>query len=73
MSDSKMLKARCTKTGRAYGLELKKFGADWKVVNMIDLSSDEAGIIMSEVRQPFFETNIRGIQMRHGISNNESQ
>lgn len=57
MSDSKMLKARCTKTGRAYGLELKKYGADWKVVNMIDLSSEEAGIIMSEVRQPFFETN----------------
>ena len=45
MSESKMLKARCTKTGRAYGLELKKYGADWKVVNMIDLSSEEAGIL----------------------------
>lgn len=57
MAESKMLKARCTKTGRYYGLELKKIGADWKVVNMIDLSKEEAGIIMSEVRQPFFDTH----------------
>lgn len=57
MSESKMLKARCRRTGRAYGLELKQFGSTWKVVNMIDLSREEAGIILSEVRQPFFETN----------------
>ena len=57
MSESKMLKARCAKTGRFYGLELRKIGFDWKVVNMIDLSKEESDIIMSEVRQPFFETN----------------
>ena len=44
MSESKILKARCKKTGRAYGLELKKFDADWKVVNIVDVSKDEADI-----------------------------
>ena len=57
MSESKMLKARCRKTGRSYGMEIKKFGSVWKVVNMIDLNDEEAGIIMSEVRQPSFETH----------------
>lgn len=57
MAESKMLKAKCKRTGRLYGLELKKIGADWKVVNMIDLSAEEYGVIMSEVRQPVFETN----------------
>lgn len=57
MAESKMLKAKCTKTGRYYGLELRQFGSTWKVVNLIDLSDEESGIIMSEVRQPSFETN----------------
>ena len=57
MSESKMLKAKCTKTGRYYGLELKQFGSTWKVVNMVDLNREEAGIVMSEVRQPSFETH----------------
>ena len=57
MAESKMLKARCRKTGRLYGLELKKVGSDWKVVNMIDLSAAEYSVIMSEVKQPVFETN----------------
>ena len=52
-----MLKAKCSKTGRYYGLELRELGGTWKVVNVIDLSSEEAGIIMSEVRQPSFDTN----------------
>ena len=56
MTESKMLKARCSKTGRYYGLELRKIGSSWKVVNMIDLSGREADIIMSEVRQSAFET-----------------
>ena len=57
MSESKMLKARCRKTGRSYGMEIKKIGSTWKVVNMIDLNDEEAGIIMSEVRQSSFETH----------------
>ena len=55
--ESKMLKARCKKTGRYYGLEVKQFGSTWRVVNMVLLSDEERKIISSEVRQPVFETN----------------
>ncbi len=57
MSESKFLKAYCAKTSQYFGLEIKKFGSTWKVVNMIKLSSDEAKIISSEIEQPSFETN----------------
>ena len=57
MSDSKFLKARCTKTNDCFGLEIKQFGSQWKVVNMIKLSDDEARLISSEVKQGSFETN----------------
>ena len=56
-SESRMLKAVCKKTGRYFGLELKKIGATWKVVNMVVLSDEERKIISSEVRQMVFETN----------------
>ena len=57
MGTNKFLKARCKKTGRWYGLEVKQFGSTWKVVNMIDLSDGEAAVISSEVKQDSFETN----------------
>lgn len=57
MSDSKMLKAVCNKTGLHLGLELKKLGNVWKVVNVVRLSDDEAVIIGSEVTQASFLTN----------------
>ena len=57
MSESKILKAKCNKTGVYFGLELKQFGSTWKVVNFIRLSEDESKIIASEVRQPSFLTN----------------
>ena len=57
MSESKFLKAYCEKTNQYFGLEIKKFGSSWKVVNMIQLSSDEAKIISSEIEQSYFETN----------------
>lgn len=57
MAESKFLKAYCSKTGRYYGLEIKKFGSKWKVVNMISVSDDEGRLLSSEVEQPFFETN----------------
>ncbi|MBR4550202.1 MAG: TerD family protein [Oscillospiraceae bacterium] len=53
----KFLKAHCRKTDRWYGLEIEQFGSTWKVVNMIDLSDDEAAVLSSEIRQPSFETN----------------
>lgn len=52
-----MLKAKCKKTGRYFGLELRQVGSEWRVVNMIDLSAEAAGVVMSEVRQPVFVTN----------------
>ena len=57
MADTKFLKAHCSATDRYYGLEIKKIGSGWKVVNMIDLPREEARLISSEVEQPFFETN----------------
>lgn len=57
MSESKMLKAYCRKTNQYFGLEIKKYGSDWKVVNMIKLSDDESKIISSEIRQSSFYTN----------------
>lgn len=57
MSDSKMLKAICNRTGLQLGLELKRISGVWKVVNVVRLSDDEAMIIGSEIRQPSFYTN----------------
>lgn len=57
MQDARFLKARCKKTGQYVGLEIWKFGSTWKVVNAVPLSSDEAKIVYSEIRQPRFETN----------------
>jgi len=57
MGDSKFLKAHCKKTDCYYGLEVKQYGSEWKVVNMIPLSADEARLSSSEVEQSSFETN----------------
>lgn len=57
MAESKFLKAYCAKTGQYFGLEIKKFGMKWKVVNMIQLSTDEAKLISSEIEQSSFDTN----------------
>lgn len=57
MAESKFLKARCRKTGLYFGLDVKKFGSVWKVVNMIRLTDEEAKLTASEVRQDSFETN----------------
>ena len=57
MTESKFLKAYCSKTHQYFGLEIKKFGSVWKVVNMIKLSDEEAKIISSEIEQSSFETN----------------
>jgi stress response protein SCP2 len=57
MSESKFLKAYCEKARQYFGLEIKRFGTTWKVVNMIHLSDEEAKLISSEIEQSFFETN----------------
>ena len=57
MAETKFLKAYCEKTGRYSGLEVKKIGSTWRVVNMIPLSAEEGRLLSSEVEQPTFETH----------------
>ena len=57
MKDTRFMKAYCRKTGQYFGLEVKRFGPTWKVVNMIRLSDAEARVISSEVEQSGIETN----------------
>ena len=57
MAESKFVKARCQKTGKYYGLECRKIGSEWKVVNFIDLSNEEAAVVTSEIEQSSFKTN----------------
>ncbi len=57
MAESKMLKAKCAKTGRRFAMELRQYGSEWKVVNFIDIPKEAADVIMSEVKQPVFKTN----------------
>ncbi len=57
MGESKILKGRCKKTGAQFGMELKEYGGEWKVVNMIKMEDAEADSILSEVKQPRFLTH----------------
>lgn len=57
MAETKFLKAFCSKTRRYYGLEVRKYGTKWKVINMIDLSDEEARLITSEIKESALETN----------------
>ena len=57
MEGTKFLKAHCKRTDSYYGLEVKKYGSKWKVINMIPLTADEARLSSSEVEQSSFETN----------------
>ena len=57
MEASKFVKAQCQKTNQYFGLEIRKYGSTWKVVNMIRLSDTEARLISSEEKLDYFETN----------------
>ncbi len=57
MENTKLLKAYCSKSKRHLGLEIKQFGSMWKIVNVIELTEEEARIVVSEVKQASFETN----------------
>ena len=57
MTESKMVKAVCKKTGLCYGLEVKEFNGEWRVVNAVRLTDDEADVITTDVKQSFFNTN----------------
>ncbi len=55
--ESIITKARCRKTGIRYGMELKQFGSEWKVVDFIRLTDQEAASFSSAVKQKEFFTN----------------
>lgn len=58
MENTKFLKAYCSKSKQYYGLEIKQFGSEWKVVNMDLLPDDKARVVASEnIRQPKFVTH----------------
>lgn len=57
MVETKMIKGYCEKRKRHFGLELKKFGTDWRVVNFIDITPEEASVMTTDVRQSTFSTN----------------
>ena len=55
--ESKFVKARCTRHGFYYALEVKKFGSEWKVVNMTNLTAEEGALLATQVDQRAFKTN----------------
>lgn len=56
MKETQMVKVCCKKTGRHFALEVKKFGAKWKVVNFIAISAEEAAVMQNDIDQEKFET-----------------
>ena len=55
--DTKFVKAYCKKSKQYVFLEVKKFGSEWKVVNVTFPPEYEGKILTSEVRQFKFYTN----------------
>lgn len=58
MKDTKFLKAYCSKSRQYYGLEIKKIGREWKIVNMSPMDDAEARAVASEnIKQAKWVTN----------------
>ena len=57
MEESKFIKAYCRRTGKHYGLEARKYGSVWKVVNMDELSEEDAALVATELRETNLVTN----------------
>lgn len=56
MSETKFVKAVCSKTKRYFWLEVQQFDGRWLVVNVDDLPDESAEILATEVHQDTFET-----------------
>ncbi len=50
--ESKIVKAKCKKTGQKFGLEVQKYGANYEVVNMVHFTEEEMNIVSTEIREP---------------------
>ena len=57
MFETKLVKAKCQRTGKHYGLEVSQIGGVWKIVNVIDMKDEEAKLVASEVRVSDLETH----------------
>ena len=57
MEETKFVKAHCARTNRYFGLEVKKIGSEWRVVNMDDLSAADARLLATQVRQDVFQSH----------------
>ena len=56
-NETKILKGKCKKTGQYFGLECKKFGSKYEVINAVHLSEEERNIIQSEIRENNLSTH----------------
>ena len=57
MAERKILKAFCKKTNQNYILSVEKIGSEWKVIDFVDITANEAVALRCEVRQGKFETH----------------
>lgn len=49
MRDTKFVKARCRKTGAAFGIEVKQFGGEWKAVDFVQLTAQQDKKLESQI------------------------
>ena len=57
MPETKIVKAKCKKTGLYYGLMVSQFGSTWKVVDVVPMTQEQGEAVTSEVKQEQFVTN----------------
>lgn len=49
LKDTKFVKAKCSKTGISFAIEIKKFGSTWKAVDFVRLTEEHAKKMESQV------------------------
>ena len=49
MKNTKFIKARCSKTKQAFGIEVKQFGSEWKAVDFVKLTDEQDAKLESQV------------------------
>jgi len=49
LKDTKFVKAKCSKTGISFAIEIKKFGSTWKAVDFVRLTEEQARKMESQV------------------------
>lgn len=56
MKNTKFVKARCSKTGEAFGIEVKQFASKWKAVDFVQLTSEQDAKVESQIEIDSLET-----------------